>query len=85
MRKWKLLVWTGKKYVEANCGACRFEARSPREALTKAGLDCEDYEVKYSRKGYGYYTGRIEIRLRETVAAAKLHPLPADFLLLVVE
>ena len=84
-RTWKMLVWTGKKYQEANCGSCRFEARSPKEALRIAGLELDTYDVKYSRKGYGYFTGRVEVRAPETVSAGMDYPLPADFLLLVVD
>lgn len=87
VRTWKLMVWTGKKYQEANCGDSIIDARTPAEAIKKAGLDDPMYEIKYSRIGYGYFTGRVEVRAPETVSAAvgmKL-PLPADFVLLVIE
>lgn len=88
IRTWRLLVWTGKKYQEANCGNFKFDARGPQDALKKAGLDdATFYTYTYSRKGYGYFTGRVEVRAPETVAA-KLPggaDLPADFVLQVVE
>lgn len=40
------MVWTGKRYEEANCGECRFEAASPKDAIKKAGLNDPMYEVK---------------------------------------
>jgi hypothetical protein len=84
IRAYKLMVWTGKHYQEANCGDSPFEARGPHDAIKKAGLDDPMYEIKYSRIGYGHYTGRIEVRAPETVAAAEgmLLPLPADFVIL---
>jgi hypothetical protein len=86
-RTWKLLVWTGRKYQEANCGDSRFEARTPQDAIKKAGLNDPTYEIKYSRVGYGHFTGRIEARAPETVAAGEGRnvPLPADFVLLVAD
>jgi hypothetical protein len=87
MRTWVLYVWTGKKYQKANCGNFKFEARGPQDAIQKAGLDCSDYSFTYSRKGYGHFTGRVEARLPETVAAEipGLPRQPADFVLRVVE
>jgi len=84
VRTYKLMVWTGKRYQEANCGDSKFEARGPQDAIQKAGLDDPMYEITYSRKGYGHYTGRIEARAPETVAAAQglPLPLPADFVIL---
>lgn len=82
-RTWKLLGFDGKKYHEMNCGNCRFMANSPKQAVKKSGLDFEDFDVRYSRKGYGYFTGRIEVRTPITIACGE--NLPADFLLLVVE
>lgn len=86
-RTWKVMVWTGRKYQEANGSPSRITAYGPKDAVKKAGLDDPMYEIKYSRKGYGYFTGRVEARAPETVAAAEgmLLPLPADFVLLVVE
>ncbi len=78
-RTWNLLVWTGKKYQPANCGKNSFEARGPKHALKIAGLNDPSYEIEYSRKGYGYYTGRIEVRIPETAAAGEHQP--ADFIL----
>lgn len=84
-RTWKVLVWTGKKYAEANCGDSRFKANGPSEAIKKAGLDDPMYTVKYSRKGYGHFTGIVEVRAPETIAAAEKNlPLPADFILMVI-
>ena len=82
-RTYKLMVWTGKHYQTAN-GLESFEARGPQDAIRKAGLDDPMYEITYSRKGYGYFTGRIEARAPETVAAAHglSLPLPADFVIL---
>lgn len=87
MRTWKLMVWTGKKYEEANCGNCKIEAKSPSDAIRKFGLDDPMYDIRYSRKGYGYFTGRVEVRAPETVAASEGRklPVPADFVLLVEE
>lgn len=87
MRTWKMLVWNGKKYIEANCGNFKFQARGPQDALKKAGLDdASFYTYTYSRKGYRYFTGRVEVRAPETVAAeTSTVKLPADFILLVVE
>jgi hypothetical protein len=84
VRTYRLMVWTGKRYQEANCGDSQFEARGPQDAIKKAGLDDPMYEITYSRKGYGHYTGRIEARAPETVAAAQglPLPLPADFVIL---
>ena len=87
-RTWRLFVWTGKKYQEANCGNFTFQARGPQDALKKAGLDdATFYTYTYSRKGYGHYTGRVECRAPETVAAQMPGGpmLPADFILKVVE
>ena len=82
MRTWRLLVWTGKKYAEANCGDFKFEASGPQDALKKSGLDIKEYTVRYSRIGYNYFTGRIYVSAPETVAAGKHQP--ADFILEVV-
>ena len=82
-RTYKLMVWTGKRYQIPD-GLYSFEARGPQDAIKKAGLDDPMYEITYSRKGYGHYTGRIEVRAPETVAAAQglPLPLPADFVIL---
>lgn len=83
MRTWRLLVWNGKKYQEANCGNCRFDASSPKDAIKKAGLYDSLYTHKYSRKGYGYFTGRVYSYAPETLAAGEHQP--ADFILEVVQ
>lgn len=82
-RQWQMLVWTGKKYEKPTSdGICK--ADGPAMAIKKFGLDDPMYEVKYSRKGYGYFTGRVELRSPETVSARTESelPLPADFVLL---
>jgi len=83
VRTYKLLVWDGKRYHKAS-PLDHFVARGPQDAIKKAGLDAPMYEITYSRKGYGYFTGRIEARAPETVAAAQglPLPLPADFVIL---
>ena len=85
MKTWEMLVWTGKKYEHPTSdGTC--EANGPADALKKFGLnDAGYYQITYSRKGYGYFTGRVEARAPETVAAGlgRNLPLPADFVLLV--
>ena len=84
MRTWEMLVWTGKKYTAPTSdGTC--EASTPADAIKKFGLGDPFYEITYSRKGYGYFTGRVEVRAPETVAAGagRNVPLPADFVLLV--
>ncbi len=81
-----MYVWTVKKYEKPTSDGT-LEAAGPADAVKKFGLDDPMYEITYSRKGYGYYTGRIEARAPETVAAGqglKL-PLPADFVLLAID
>lgn len=82
-RTYKLMVWTGKRYQIADGLNC-FEARWPQDALRIAGLQDPIYTGTYSRVGYGHFTGRIEVRAPETVAAAQGLPLPipADFVIL---
>lgn len=81
-----MYVWTGKHYVKPTSDGT-LEASCPKEAIKKFGLNDPSYQIRYSRKGYGYYTGRIEVRAPETVAAgAGLNvPLPADFVLLAID
>lgn len=85
MHTWKLLAWNGKHYIEtASDIIC--EVRTPKEAIRRFGFaGNKDIEFTYSRKGYGHFTGRIEIRFPETVAAAGKKPLPSDFVLRVIE
>jgi len=83
LRTWRLLVWTGKKYEEANCGDSTFQATSPKDAIKKAGLyDPKFYTHKLSRKGYGHFTGRVYTYAPETLAAGP--HTPADFILEVI-
>lgn len=86
MRTWQMYVWTGKKYEKPTSDGT-LVANGPADAIKKFGLDDAMYKIKYSRKGYGYFTGRVEVRAPETVAASEglRLPLPADFVLLVVE
>lgn len=83
MRTWKMLVWNGKKYVLPTSDGIA-QAEGPKAALKIFGLTDHMYTVTYSRKGYGYFTGRVEVRSPETVAAGINCPLPADFVLLVI-
>jgi len=81
-RTWRLKLWDGKRYQIADCGASKFEARSPMDAIKIAGLDDPQYSIQYSRVGFGYFTGRVFIRLPETVSAGD--HLPADFIIEVL-
>ena len=82
-RNYKMMVWDGRRYNTPSEFA-DFTAKGPMDALKKTGLD-ETGLITYSRKGYGYFTGRIEVRAIETVAAANGRtPLPADFLILAI-
>jgi len=86
MRGWQMYIWNGEKYVQP-MSDWFYYANGPADAIKKFGLNDPMYEIKYSRKGYGYYTGRIEVRAPETVAASGglSLPLPADFVLLAVK
>jgi hypothetical protein len=86
-RSYALYVWDGKHYSKVTCGDSTFTAAGPLDAVKKAGLSDPMYEITYSRKGYGHYTGRIEARAPETVAAGegKRFPLPADFVILAID
>ena len=81
-RIYKVMDCTGKPAREI----MQFSARGPQDAIKKSGLDDPIYEITYSRKGYGYFTGRIELRAPETVSASQglRNPLPADFVILAV-
>lgn len=83
MHTWQMLVWDGKRYRKPTSDGV-FTASSPLQALKKAGLnDSGFYTIRYSRKGYGYYTGRIFASVPETIAAGPHQP--ADFILEVID
>lgn len=82
-RVWTLKIYDGKKYrAPAEKALECFTARSPKDAMRIAGLDDPMYEAKYSRKGYGHYTGRVSLRSQEALACVQ--PQPADFILEVI-
>ena len=84
MRTWQLFIWDGKKYVKPTSDGT-ITANGPDDAMKKFGLTDPSYTIKYSRKGYGYFTGRVEYRSPETMAAGKDMPLPADFVIKVID
>lgn len=86
MHTWQMYVWTGRKYEKPTSDGIVL-ANCPAEAIKKFGLTDPDYQFTYSRKGYGHFTGRVEARLTETAAASVglQLPIPADFVLLVID
>lgn len=61
----------------------RVAADGPCQAMKKFGFDPEDFFVTTSRKGFGHYAGRVEIRSPEAQFSAR--PTPPDFVLIAID
>ena len=66
MSTWKMFRFNGKRYIDT--GECR-RADGPKMAVHKFGLDLDGLTAVPTRKGFGYYCGRVDIYLPEQVAA----------------
>ena len=84
IRKWQLYVGTQSGYMKPTTDGTAW-ANGPQNALKAFGLTDPMYSVEYSRKGYGHYTGQVNLYAPETQAARAVGPERADFILKVIK